>query len=94
MDADLRSMMVGPAPLYIIAGIALALTVLRRVDARQTDKCDRLIDFLLIGVAVQCLHFIEFTTGFHERPAATSRACTCPRWWEAWASHSHRNSGR
>ncbi|HSL19910.1 MAG TPA: HXXEE domain-containing protein [Vicinamibacterales bacterium] len=68
MDADLRSVMVGLAPLYIIAGVALALTVARRVDTRRTDSCDMLVDVLLIGIAVQCLHFTEeFITGFCER---------------------------
>ena len=68
MNEDLRSVMVGLAPLYIIAAVALALTVLRRVDARRTDRCDRLVDLLLLGIAVQCLHFTEeFITGFYER---------------------------
>jgi hypothetical protein len=68
MDDDLRSMMAGPAPLYILAALALALTWRRRGYTQSRDDCDRLIDLVVLGIAAQCLHFTEeFVTGFHVR---------------------------
>ena len=61
-------MIAGPAPLYIVAALALALTVRRREYPQARDHRDRLIDLLLLGIAAQCLHFTEeFITGFHDR---------------------------
>jgi hypothetical protein len=68
MDDDLRSMIAGPAPLYILAALALALTWRRRGYTQSRDDRDRLIDLVLLGIAAQCLHFTEeFVTGFHVR---------------------------
>jgi hypothetical protein len=61
-------MIAGPAPLYTLAALALALTLRRRVYAQSTDERDRLIDLVLLGIAAQCLHFTEeFLTGFQVR---------------------------
>jgi hypothetical protein len=61
-------MIAGPAPLYTLAALALALTLRRRVSAQSTDDRDRLIDLVLLGIAAQCLHFTEeFLTGFQVR---------------------------
>jgi hypothetical protein len=68
MDDGLRSMVVGPAPLYLLAALALVLTWRRRVSAQSPDDRDRLTDLVLLGLAAQCLHFTEeFVTGFHVR---------------------------
>ena len=68
MSESLRSMILGPSALYAVAVVALALTVLRRVDKPEVQALDGVIDLYLIGVACQCLHFTEeFVTGFHLR---------------------------
>lgn len=70
MDENLRSILLGLSALYVIAGIALILTILRHEVKQQHPAAalNRFTHLFLVGVAFQCLHFIEeFVTGFHIR---------------------------
>lgn len=68
MDETLRSMLLSPSALYVLAGIALALTLSRRRSDVEKETADRFVEIFLVGVSVQCLHFAEeFTGGLHVR---------------------------
>ncbi|MCP5051508.1 MAG: hypothetical protein GY940_30350, partial [bacterium] len=68
MSESVRSMLLGPSGLYVIAAIALIPTVSRRVRKLDTALYDRFIHLFLVGISCQCLHFVEeFVTGFHHR---------------------------
>jgi hypothetical protein len=68
VSENLRSMFIGTAGLSAGAVVALLLTILRRpVDGDRTgwEQAGRLF---LIGLAAQCLHFMEeFLTRFEDR---------------------------
>lgn len=70
MDENLRSILLGLSALYVVAGIALILTILRH-EVKQQHSTAALIRFthlFLVGVAFQSLHFIEeFVTGLYIR---------------------------
>ena len=68
MNENLRSALLGTAGLSAGAVLALLLTVLRRpVDGDQSGR-ERTARLLLIGLAVQSLHFAEeFVTRFQDR---------------------------
>jgi hypothetical protein len=68
MNENLRSILLGTVGLSAGAVVALLLTILRRpVEGDQAGR-ERATRLLLIGVAVQCLHFTEeFVTRFQDR---------------------------
>src|SRR5229473_123632 len=68
MNENLRSMLMGTAGLSAGAVVALLLTILRKpVDADLAGR-ERTARLFLIGLAAQCLHFMEeFVTRFHDR---------------------------
>jgi hypothetical protein len=68
MSESLRSELVGTSGLAAAAVAALLLTVLREPANSDRPARGRAARLLLIGVALQCLHFAEeFATHFHER---------------------------
>jgi hypothetical protein len=68
MDENLRSVLTGTAGLSAGAVVALFLTILRRpVDGDLAGR-ERTVRLFLIGLAAQCLHFMEeFVTRFQDR---------------------------
>ncbi len=59
MNENLRSMLVGTAGLSVAAAAALLLTILRNpIDGDLTSR-ERTARLFLIGLAAQCLHFME-----------------------------------
>lgn len=61
----MRSIVAGQSALYVLAAVALLLTVMRATprDPRQVADLRRVF---LAGVACQCIHMIEeLLTGFH-----------------------------
>lgn len=61
-------MLVGPAGLSVAAGVAFLLTILRRPAEDDLTGRERTARLLSIGVAAQCLHFMEeFVTRFEDR---------------------------
>ncbi|MGD0507457.1 MAG: HXXEE domain-containing protein [Terriglobales bacterium] len=68
MNENLRSILTGTAGLSAGAVVALLLTILRRpVDGDLVGR-ERTARLFLIGLAAQCMHFMEeFVTRFQER---------------------------
>jgi len=68
MNENLRSVLTGTAGLSAAAVVALLLTIVRRpVDSDLAGR-ERTARLFLIGLAAQCLHFMEeFITRFHDR---------------------------
>jgi len=68
MNENLRSILTGTAGLSAGAIVALLLTILRRpVDGDLAGR-ERTARIFLIGVAAQCMHFMEeFVTRFQDR---------------------------
>ena len=68
MNENLRSVLVGTAGLSAGAIVALLLAILRRpVDGDVVGR-ERTARLFLIGLAAQCLHFVEeFVTRFQDR---------------------------
>ncbi len=68
MNENLRSMLMGTAGLSAGAVVALLLTILRKpVDGDLAGR-ERTARLFLIGLAAQCLHFMEeFVTRFPDR---------------------------
>lgn len=65
MSEGVRSIVAGQSALYVLAAVALLLTVVRATprDPRQIADLRRAF---LAGVACQCIHMIEeLLTGFH-----------------------------
>jgi hypothetical protein len=68
MNETLRSMLLGPAGLYVLAGIALVLTFTRHGPVSGIMPTGRFTGIFLAGVALQGLHAAEeFAGGFHIR---------------------------
>ena len=68
MSENVRSMVLGPSVLYGVAIAALVLTIVRKPVNYSDQQIDRVIRLYLIGIAFQCLHFVEeFVTGFYIR---------------------------
>lgn len=69
MNENLRSIFVGLSAIYIIAAIALILTVLRQEAKQQHPAAlNRFVHLFLLGVSCQCIHFLEeFLTGLYIR---------------------------
>jgi hypothetical protein len=68
MDENLRSVLLGLFPLFVLAGIALILTIFRRGAKPDAEVCNRFVQLFLLGVSFQCIHFIEeFLTGLYLR---------------------------
>ena len=68
MSENVRSMVLGPSVLYGVAIAALVLTIVRKPVNYSDQQIDRVIKLYLIGIAFQCLHFVEeFVTGFYIR---------------------------
>jgi len=68
MSENVRSMVLGPSVLYGVAVIALVLTIARRPAKDSGNAIDGIICLYLMGIAFQCLHFVEeFVTGFYIR---------------------------
>jgi len=68
MNEDLRSVLTGTAGLSAAAVVALLLTIVRKpVDSDLAGR-ERTARLFLIGLAAQCLHFMEeFVTRFQDR---------------------------
>jgi len=68
MNENLRSVLTGTAGLSAAAVVALLLTIVRRpVDSDLAGR-ERTARLFLIGLAAQCLHFMEeFVTRFQDR---------------------------
>jgi Protein of unknown function with HXXEE motif len=65
---NLRSMILGTSALAVAAVVACLLTLMRRAPKPDPPRRDRVINLLLIGISLQCLHFFEeFVTRFNER---------------------------
>lgn len=88
MDENLRSILLGLSALYVIAGIALILTILRHEVKQQHPAAalNRFMHLFLVGVALQCLHFIEeFVTGLYiHLPAFLDLAPWSPEFFVAF----------
>jgi hypothetical protein len=68
MNDSLRSILLGTAGLSAAALVALLLTILRRPVAGDPAGRERTARLFLIGLAAQCLHFMEeFLTRFPDR---------------------------
>jgi hypothetical protein len=68
LTENLRSILLGTSALAVSAVLALMLTLMRRAPIPDPERRDRVINLLLIGISLQCLHFIEeFVTRFNER---------------------------
>ena len=66
MSENVRSMILGPSVLWVVAGVALGLTIFRRPMRFSTEAFESVTRLYLIGIAFQCLHFTEeFVTGFY-----------------------------
>jgi hypothetical protein len=68
MNENLRSILTGTAALWVGAALALLLTILRRpVDGDLAGR-EQTARLFLLGLAVQCLHFLEeFIAHFEDR---------------------------
>ncbi len=65
---ELSSILIGTAALWVAAAVALLLTVLRRPVDGDLASRERTARLLLLGLAVQCMHFMEeFLTHFQDR---------------------------
>jgi uncharacterized membrane protein YhdT len=65
---NLQSILLGTSALALAAVVAVLLTLLRRAPEPDPKRRNRLINLLLIGVLLQCLHFgEEFLTRFNDR---------------------------
>jgi len=68
MNENLRSVLTGTAGLSAAAVVALLLTIVRRPADSDLAGRERTARLFLIGLAAQCLHFMEeFITRFHDR---------------------------
>jgi len=68
MNENLRSILVGTAGLSAGAVVAVLLTILRRPADDDLIGRERTVRILLLGLAAQCLHFMEeFVTRFQVR---------------------------
>ena len=68
MSENVRSMFLGPSVLWVVAIVALVLTMVRKPAKSSAEEMDRMLGLYLIGIAFQCLHFTEeFATGFYVR---------------------------
>ncbi len=68
MNENLRSMLTGTAGLSAGAVLALLLTILRKPVEGDLVGRERTSRIFLIGLAAQCLHFMEeFVTRFQDR---------------------------
>jgi uncharacterized protein with HXXEE motif len=65
---NLRSILVGTSALAVAAVVAFLLTLIRQAPKPDPQRRDRVINLLLIGISLQCLHFLEeFVTRFNVR---------------------------
>jgi hypothetical protein len=68
MTENLRSILTGTAGLAAGMAAALLLTILRAPAPENEVERERASRIFLIGLAVQCLHFLEeFLAGFEDR---------------------------
>jgi Protein of unknown function with HXXEE motif len=68
MHEDLRSILTGTIALWVGAAVALVLTILRRPAKSDLAGREQTARLFLIGVAAQCLHFMEeLITHFEDR---------------------------
>ncbi len=68
MNENLRSVLTGTAGLSTGAVVALLLTILRRPADGDLGGRERTVRLFLIGLAAQCLHFMEeFASRFQDR---------------------------
>jgi hypothetical protein len=68
VNENLRSILMGTSGLSAAAFVALLLTILRRPRDADSTSRDRTARIFLIGLAAQCLHFMEESvTGFPDR---------------------------
>jgi hypothetical protein len=68
MTDDLRSVLIGTSGLAVVSVIALLLTILRVPASVMPARRERTAHLFLIGLAGQCLHFLEeFLTRFQDR---------------------------
>ena len=68
MNENLRSIILGTLPLDIAALAAVLLTLTRRGFNSDPRTQNRLTGLLFVGIALQCLHFVEeFVTHFNRR---------------------------
>jgi len=66
MSDELKSILLGLSAIYIVAIIALILTILNYNIKFEQEKLDRILKIFLAGIVIQSFHFIEeFLTGFH-----------------------------
>src|ERR1700691_1419767 len=68
MNENLRSILTGTAGLSAGAVVAVLLTILRRPVEGDLVGRERTARLFLIGLAAQCMHFVEeFVTRFEDR---------------------------
>lgn len=68
MSEQLRSILLGLSGLYLALIISFFLTVYKSPVQMEKGQRDNLINFFLLGISVQCFHFIEeYITGFYVR---------------------------
>jgi hypothetical protein len=66
MSDQFRSLLLVPAGLYILLGVALVLILVRPPRPVDLDGRTKLVGAFLIGIAAQCAHTVEeFVTGLH-----------------------------
>ena len=68
MSESLQSIFIGTSALSAVIVVAILLTIFRNYKNLNLQALDRLVNLFLIGIAFQCLHFVEeFITRFYER---------------------------
>src|SRR5262245_53283281 len=65
---NMRSILLGTSALGVAAVVALLLTLTRRALKPDSPHRDPVINLLLIGISIHCLHFVEeFVTRLNDR---------------------------
>jgi hypothetical protein len=59
VNESLQSVLIGTSALSAIAIVALLLTIVRSADNTDATARDKVVRLLLIGISVQCIHFVE-----------------------------------
>jgi hypothetical protein len=67
MNENLQSILIGTSALSAVAIAALLLTISKKPKSLNSQDLDQFVKLFLIGVAFQCIHFLEeFITHFYE----------------------------
>jgi hypothetical protein len=68
MSESLQSILIGTSALSAVAIVSLLLTIAKKPKSLNSQDLDQFVKLVLIGVAFQCIHFVEeFITHLYER---------------------------